>query len=179
MGERCQWVLEVGWLLNTSWPGGLSRDSAARARACPVPAREQQVPGQSPEMCPWGRRSQCSRGDRSQRLAASSAVSSHHICFKACGALALWDTPWLAEEQGSRCCSPWASEDAAFGWRWDPCVSYKDIGLLPLLLLLVVRELMATTKPTPYAISTLTGAQEYELFLAGSWPLIVPWPCPI
>lgn len=117
VGERCQWVLEVGWLLNTSWPGGLSRDSAARARACPVPAREQQVPGQSPEMCPWGRRSQRSRGDRSQRLAASSAVSSHHICFKACGALALWDTPWLAEEQGSSCCSPWASEDAAFGWR--------------------------------------------------------------
>lgn len=47
------------------------------------------------------------------------------------------------------CCGLWASEGAAFGWRWDPCVSYQDIGLLPLLLVLAARELMATVKPTP------------------------------
>lgn len=38
-----------------------------------------------------------------------------------------WQQP---VEWGSMCSSPWASEGADFGWRWDPCVSYQDIGLL-------------------------------------------------
>lgn len=37
-------------------------------------------------------------------------------------------------------------------------MSYQDRGLLPLLLVLAMRELMATAKPTPHVIPALAGA---------------------
>lgn len=71
-------------------------------------------------MCPWARRSQCLCGDV-PAAAASSAVSSHHLCLKLCRALAPMGAPWLPVPRGGTGlhCSPCTSEGAAFGWTRD------------------------------------------------------------
>ena len=99
-------VLGMGWLLNTSWPGGPEQGLSCRsprplhsntgaADTWVLPA----VVRQSPEMCPWGGRSQHLHGDRSQQPAASLAVSSRHLCFKVCGASAPMECPLAGSSQ--------------------------------------------------------------------------------
>lgn len=157
------------WLLNVSWPGGPKQGCSCRslsllhfhtgaAGTWLLPA----VIRQSPEMCLWGRHSQGWCGISCQQPAAGLAVSSPHLCFKVSQTLVgSSQKPW-----SSTCCTPcclWVALDGG-GRPTSPAKT----GLLPLLLVLAVRALMAAAKPTPHPCSCWVSESDSSRWVPGS-----------
>lgn len=123
-------MLGMGWTLNTSsspLKQGLSYRSPSLLHSNTGAADTWVLPAvvrQSPEMCPWGRRSQRLHGDRSQQLAASSAVSSH-LCFKACSASAPMGCPLAGSSQqrngAPRAAAPGLLKELPLAGGGTPC----------------------------------------------------------
>lgn len=164
-------MLGMGWLLTMSQPGGPEHGPSCRSSSLlhsNTGAADTWVlhtlDRQSPETCCWGRCSQLLGGDRCQQPAVSSAVSSHHLCFKASCASASLGCPLVGSSQqrsGAPQCCLWLEV--------GPLCLLQEMRLLPLLLVLLVlaaRLLMVIAKPILVSSPFSLGLKDCQLLVA-------------